>query len=134
MQMQAKVAKQSTKRRHLNHRGKEVVRNGMNDTCIIIQRGHHLVSTSRTKPRVNLTISLQIKLSRGIIRLWRCPLVCTTGPLAQFDWETDLTFIKLCYVADRIEFQRLSLAPLVDIPVYTINSVLPMPISLIERG
>lgn len=63
MQMQANVAKQSTKRRDLNHRGKEVVRNGMNDTCIIIQRGHHLVSTSRTKPRVNMTISLQIKLS-----------------------------------------------------------------------
>ena len=53
-----------------------------------------------------MTINLQIKLSRGIVWWRRCPLLWMMGLLAQFDWETDLTFIKLCYAADRVECQH----------------------------
>ena len=69
-----------------------MVCNGMNDTCIIIQRGHHLVSSSRTKPANDDDNQSTDKAINEVLLgnedALRTP-VCMTGTLVPFGLETD---------------------------------------------
>lgn len=116
--MQAKEAKQSTKKGRA-YRGKGVVCNGRNGTCIIIQRGHQLVSYVSTKPPMMMTANPQMKLP-----LWYYWMIEMCSGMYDGERWCSLTWKQTedssSYVADnRIECQHSSLAPLVTTPIWT---------------
>ena len=101
------------------YRGKGVVCNGRNGTCIIIQRGHQLVSYVSTKPPMMMTANPQMKLP-----LWYYWMIEMCSGMYDGERWCSLTWKQTedssSYVADnRIECQHSSLAPLVTTPIWT---------------